>query len=150
MAGKTIPIFELLHTMEVSRLEFVSICFPRRFRSVDLSKINSEPSFPWMRMEDDLRCRNFSKRVEYQHKLEVYYDEEGRLTQYPGKRPMRELALLKIAGCFEPDRTYTEKEVNEIIRDNISFSDIELIRREMFQSKLIGRLRDGSQYWKEG
>ena len=100
--------------------------------------------------ELDQRLEEFSRRLEYQHKLEAYYDEEGRLTQYPGKRPMRELALLKIAGCFEPDRTYTEKEVNEIIRDNISFSDIELIRRELFQAKLIGRMRDGSQYWKEG
>ena len=27
--------------------------------------------------------------------------------------------------------------------------DIELIRREMYQYKLIGRLRDGSEYWVE-
>ena len=44
---------------------------------------------------------------------------------------------------------YTEKEVNAIIKQNISFSDIELVRREMFQLKLIGRLRDGSAYWRE-
>lgn len=30
-----------------------------------------------------------------------------------------------------------------------AFSGVELIRREMFQSKLLGRLRDGSQYWRE-
>ena len=46
-------------------------------------------------------------------------------------------------------RKYTEKEINEIIRSHIAFSDIELIRREMFQYKLIGRLRDGSEYWVE-
>lgn len=99
--------------------------------------------------ELDQRLGELARKIEYQHKLAVYYDEEGRLTQYPGKRPLRELALLKIADCFEPDRRYTEKEVNEIIRENISFSDVELIRREMFQSKLLGRLRDGSQYWRE-
>ena len=44
---------------------------------------------------------------------------------------------------------YTEKEVNEIIRQNILFSDVELIRRELYQYKLIGRLRDGSEYWRE-
>ena len=99
--------------------------------------------------ELDQRLGELARKIEYQHKLAVYYDEEGRLTQYPGKRPLRELALLKIADCFEPDRKYTEKEVNEIIRENISFSDVELIRREMFQSKLLGRLRDGSQYWRE-
>ena len=67
----------------------------------------------------------------------------------PNKKPLRLIALSKIADCFETDRKYSEKEVNEIIRQNISFSDIELIRREMFQYKLIGRLKDGSEYWRE-
>ena len=78
-----------------------------------------------------------------------YYDSQGRLSQYPTKKPMRVVALTKIADCFEFGRKYTEKEVNEIIKKNISFSDIELVRREMFQLKLIGRLRDGSAYWRE-
>ena len=91
----------------------------------------------------------FAKLVTYQKKMASYYDFEGRLSQYPSKKPMRVLALTKIAECFESERNYTEKEVNEIIRENISFSDIELIRREMFQYKLLGRLRDGSQYWRE-
>lgn len=86
---------------------------------------------------------------EYEKKLKAYYDETGRLTQYPSKRPMRILALTKIAEQFEISRKYTEKEVNEIIRDNIAFGDIELVRREMFQYRLIDRLRDGSAYWRE-
>ncbi len=86
---------------------------------------------------------------EYRKKLEGYYDEAGRLTQYPSKRPMRILALTKIANQLESARRYTEKEVNEIIRGNIAFGDIELVRREMFQYRLIDRLRDGSAYWRE-
>lgn len=82
-------------------------------------------------------------------KLSVFYDSEGRLAQYPRKKALRLIALTKIADCFDKNRKYTEKEVNEIIRQNISFSDIELIRREMFDLKLIGRLRDGSEYWRE-
>lgn len=74
---------------------------------------------------------------------------ECRLTQYPSKRPLRIIALEKIAECFDKDKKYTEKEVNEIIKQNISFSDVELIRREMFQLRLLGRLRDGSEYWRE-
>jgi len=85
----------------------------------------------------------------YEKKMPAYYDSEGRLLQYPSKRPMRMLALTKIAECFEMEKKYTEKEVNEIIRQNISFSDVELIRRELFQYKMIGRLRDGSEYWRE-
>ena len=85
----------------------------------------------------------------YEKKMSAYYDSEGRLLQYPSKRPMRVLALTKIAECFEMEKKYTEKEVNEIIRQNISFSDVELIRRELFQYKMMGRLRDGSEYWRE-
>ncbi|MDD6212597.1 MAG: DUF2087 domain-containing protein [Clostridiales bacterium] len=95
------------------------------------------------------KLRELSLQVTYQKKMGNYYDAEGRLLQYPTKKPMRVLALTKIADCFEPDRQYTEKEVNAIIKRNIAFSDIELIRREMFQLKLIGRLRDGSAYWRE-
>lgn len=85
----------------------------------------------------------------YYKKLENYYDADGRLTQYPSKRPMRIIALIKITEQIDANRKYTEKEINEIIRLNIAFRDIELIRREMFQYKLIGRLRDGSEYWVE-
>lgn len=95
------------------------------------------------------KLRDFNMQIMYQNKLAGYYDSEGRLSQYPSKRPMRQMALSKIANCFEKDRKYTEKEVNEIIRSNISFTDVELIRREMYQCKLIGRLRDGSEYWRE-
>ena len=95
------------------------------------------------------KLRELSLQVTYQKKMGNYYDAEGRLLQYPTKKPMRVLALTKIADCFEAGRQYTEKEVNAIIKQNIVFSDIELIRREMFQLKLIGRLRDGSAYWRE-
>ena len=52
-------------------------------------------------------------------------------------------------GPAKKSKKYTEKEVNEIIKSKIAFSDIELVRREMFQFRMIGRLRDGSQYWAE-
>ena len=85
----------------------------------------------------------------YMEKLKKYYDEENKLIQYPSKRPMRMIALARIAEKFAEDKKYTEKEVNEIIKASIAFSDVELIRRELFQYKFIGRLRDGSEYWLE-
>lgn len=85
----------------------------------------------------------------YCEKVRRYYDSDGRLMQYPSKKPMRILALIRIAQKIDVSRKYTEKEINQIIKDSIAFSDIELIRREMFQYRLIGRLRDGSEYWAE-
>lgn len=85
----------------------------------------------------------------YREKLKRYYGEDGKLLQYPSKKPMRILALVRIAGKFGRERKYTEKEVNQIIRDSIAFGDIELVRREMFQYGITGRMRDGSEYWLE-
>ena len=85
----------------------------------------------------------------YREKLKRYYDAEGRLIQYPSKRPMRMLALVRILEGFDREQSYTEREVNEIIRSAIAFGDIELIRRELIDYKMLGRLRDGSQYWVE-
>ena len=83
----------------------------------------------------------------YLEKIKVFYNQEGLLTQYPSKRPMREIALGRIAAKFEANRKYTEKEVNKIIKDSISFSDVEWIRRELYQWRFLDRLKDGSEYW---
>ena len=85
----------------------------------------------------------------YNKKLDNYYDDDGRLMQYPSKKTMRIIALIKITEQMDSNKKYTEKEINEIIRSHIAFSDIELIRREMYQYKFLGRLRDGSEYWVE-
>ncbi|MGN1338659.1 MAG: DUF2087 domain-containing protein [Oscillospiraceae bacterium] len=95
------------------------------------------------------RLCELSVRTADLKRLSVFYDAEGRLAQYPKKNNLRLLALRRIADCFEKDRKYTEKEVNQMILQNISFSDYATIRREMFDNKLICRLSDGSAYWRE-
>lgn len=85
----------------------------------------------------------------YNKKLDNYYDSDERLIQYPSKRPMRIIVLIKITEQIDANRKYTEKEINEIIRLHIAFDDIELIRREMYQYRFLGRLKDGSEYWVE-
>ncbi len=84
----------------------------------------------------------------YRKQIKGYYDPNGRLVQFPSKKPLREMALAKIAQGFDEGRNYTEKEVNAIIQSQIVFSDVELVRRELFQTGWLDRLRDGSQYWK--
>lgn len=81
--------------------------------------------------------------------LNRYLNSEGILTQYPSKKPLRMLALAYIAEKFVPGRKYSEREVNEIIKTAHSFSDHELIRRELFMYGFMNRMRDGSGYWLE-
>lgn len=87
--------------------------------------------------------------IDYRTKLKRYYTEDGRLIQYPQKRPMRILALIRIAEQFHAGTQYTEKEVNEIIKHLIAFNDVEMIRRELYEYQFLGRQRDGSAYWVE-
>lgn len=86
---------------------------------------------------------------DYIQKAKRYYDEQGLLIQYPSKRPIRDIVLARIAEKIELGIDYSEKEINQIIRTQITFSDVELIRRELFQNRYLGRLRDGSKYWRE-
>lgn len=106
----------------------------------------------WFKYHSDELNKRLCELSQYQHyknKLLRFYDSQGRLIQYPVKKPMREIALKKIAECFEYEKKYTEKEVNTIILHNISFSDFALIRREMYQFRLLNRKSDGSEYWRE-
>lgn len=63
--------------------------------------------------------------------------KHGKLTQLPMQRKKREIVLSEILKQFEPDREYTEKEVNEIILRY--HEDYCTIRREMIAFGMMTR-----------
>ena len=81
--------------------------------------------------------------------LESYRDEEGKFTQFPGKRQKKKQALMLeyLAEQFTKGKKYSEKEVNEILNEHHSFNDPATLRRLMFGSQLINRTLDGTAYW---
>lgn len=81
--------------------------------------------------------------------LERFIDEEGKIKQLPAKKEPRLVVLGYLAEKFEAGRDYTEKEVNAIIEGWHTFGDYFLLRRELIDSGLMRRERDGSRYWKE-
>lgn len=85
---------------------------------------------------------------DYSKMADNYFDNTGLLKQYPAKKPVREIVLQRFADLFEYGRDYSEKEVNQIIREHIAFSDIELIRRELIEYAFLNRERSGSRYWR--
>lgn len=85
--------------------------------------------------------------MNYEESFQRHLTDEGIIKQYPSKKPVRMLALAYIAEHFEKEKRYSEKEVNEIIKKWHSFSDHELIRRELIVYGFMGRMRDGSAYW---
>ncbi|HBN86392.1 MAG TPA: transcriptional regulator [Clostridiales bacterium] len=68
-----------------------------------------------------------------------------RLKNFPVKEKKKLAILQKIASQFEPDRRYTEKEVNAILKD--IYDDYVTIRRYMIEYGFMDRMRDCSEYW---
>ena len=56
--------------------------------------------------------------------------------------------LFFLSEQFENNRKYSEKEVNDIIKNHHSFNDIALLRRELVSRKFLARKDDCSIYWK--
>jgi hypothetical protein len=83
--------------------------------------------------------------------LENYLDDAGRVTNWPSKRHRvkQRLVLKYLALKFDPTVTYTEKEVNALLRRYHCFNDPALLRRELFEAGWLDRKLNGSAYWRK-
>jgi hypothetical protein len=77
------------------------------------------------------------------------FDEHGRLSRWPYKFAVQRLAMWGLWLRFESNRSYTEREVNEILKAWTTYGDHVTPRRELVEMKLLGRKSDCSVYWKE-
>ena len=81
--------------------------------------------------------------------IERFLDEEKKIKIWPSKKDKQLEILRYLSTKFECNRSYTEKEVNEIIQDWHTFNDYFLLRRGMVECKLLNRTRNGAKYWRE-
>ena len=84
----------------------------------------------------------------YTKKVLATFIKHGRLVQFPAQLKKRLVILRHIAHEFEPERRYTEQEVNQIL---VEFNeDVASLRRGMIELGLMER--DKGEYWriKEG
>lgn len=86
--------------------------------------------------------------MEAQVKISQFLDDEGRITQFPRKEKPRQAILEYLAEKFEPDRVYSEQQVNAICAQWHTFGDYFILRRELVDRRLLARERDGSRYWR--
>jgi hypothetical protein len=83
--------------------------------------------------------------------LKNHLDEQGRLIEWPpprNKKGLQTVALNYLASKFEMGATYSEKEVNAILKQWHTFGDHALLRRELYDKRYFDRKNDGSQYWR--
>lgn len=80
--------------------------------------------------------------------IEHYLNKDGKIKVWPSKQEAKLAVVIHLGKQFEPERYYTEKEVNGIIERNHTFGDYFLLRRELVDRGILERKADGSQYWK--
>lgn len=76
-----------------------------------------------------------------------YFPEgpDGPITDFPSKEKRKLVILMQLAKRFEPDRRYTEPEVNLVLK--AAWHDYVTLRRYLIEYGFLDRERDGSAYW---
>ena len=77
------------------------------------------------------------------------FDEHGRLSRWPYKFAVQRLAMWGLWLRFDSGRSYTERQVNDILKAWTTYGDHVTPRRELVEMGLLGRKDDCSSYWKE-
>ncbi|MGE5582488.1 MAG: DUF2087 domain-containing protein [Bacillota bacterium] len=79
--------------------------------------------------------------------IKAYFKEgkDGPLSNFPTKEKRRVAILKHLLARFDLRRKYTEKEVNEILKQ--AYDDYVTLRRSMIEYGFMERYPDGSFYW---
>src|SRR5512139_4022493 len=75
-----------------------------------------------------------------------YTRKDGSLKTLPAQRKKLEAVLRYVVKAFEPDKRYSEKQVNEILKRY--HEDTATLRRELVGFGLMQREGGGGEYWR--
>ncbi len=82
---------------------------------------------------------------EESEKILKSYFKDCKLKTFPAGEKKKIVILKEIIGSFDVNKKYTEKEVNEILKD--IFDDFVTIRRYLIEYGFMEREKDCSRYW---
>lgn len=79
--------------------------------------------------------------------LNRYFNKEGQLIvkNFPAKEKKKIIILQHLMKAFDQNKIYSEKEVNEIIKNY--YEDISTIRRYLIEYGFLDRKTNGEGYW---
>lgn len=80
--------------------------------------------------------------------IQPFLNGKMQLTAFPAKNRKKLAALLYLAGKLEPDRRYSEAELNDLLDTWSTFHDPATLRRELYNKKLVERTDNGAEYWR--
>ena len=79
--------------------------------------------------------------------ISAFLDKSDKIVKIPVPNRTKIPLLEYLAGKFEKDRVYSEKEVNQIINEWHTFKDYFILRRLLIDYKFIKRTPNGEKYW---
>ena len=85
---------------------------------------------------------------DHARKALAHFDARGRLMRWPVKFTVQKLVMWALWTRFDAKRTYTEPEVNAILKSANLFFDHATLRRELINHRLMARESDCSAYRK--
>jgi hypothetical protein len=77
-----------------------------------------------------------------------YFDEAGCLQRWPKKHSHREACLWVLWSRLPARERWSEKAINQRLRDQEVLGDHLLLRRALVDGGWLARTEDGSQYWR--
>lgn len=74
------------------------------------------------------------------------FDADARIIRWPSKRSQQELCLWLLWSRIPPKRSFSEREISDLLNGFHLFGDAALLRRDLVDLGLMRRNRDGSDY----
>jgi len=102
-------------------------------------RILAQETFPAVTAEVDMDA--YDRKV-----INTFCEPDGRIRRFPAQRKKFEVILRYVIQAFDLGVRYTEKQVNEILK-NYS-EDTATLRRGFIEYKLMQRESSGGQYWR--
>jgi len=78
-----------------------------------------------------------------------FINSDGIVFRWVKKEAEKEAVMQYLQTKFEVGKHYTEREVNDILKQWHSFNDHALLRRELFDRRYLERTADCREYWRE-
>ncbi len=75
-----------------------------------------------------------------------HFDKRGKLAQWPGKASQRVQCLWVLWSRLPARRAMSEQELNQLLRAEHLFNDVALLRRDLFDNRMVSRTADGREY----
>lgn len=88
-------------------------------------------------------------RLDQPAELRKFLNESGQIHRYPNKLNLQKLVIGYLASKFEQGKTYSEKEVNDLLNHWHIYKDPARLRRDLVDYDYLKRTADGSEYWRE-